>query len=115
MQIEPQLQPQPKTILTRKRRSRKNTKRSRFYITTLVPCKCGCGLFRKPFDVNGERRYYIRWHPVKFSLDARKKMHLRKLGKHLSKQHRAAISHGSRTKRYFWSEDRMKNEVYSSK
>jgi hypothetical protein len=91
------------------------TKKSRFYITTLVPCKCGCGLFRKPYDVNGERRFYIRWHPVKYSLESRRKMHLRKLGKRLSKQHREAISFGSRTKRYFWSEERMKNEVYKRK
>jgi hypothetical protein len=96
-------------------KQKRKTKRSRFFITTLVPCKCGCGLFRKPYDVNGDRRYYIRWHGVKFSLAARRKMHLRKIGKKLSKQHREAISFGERTKRFFWSEDRMKNEVYSSK
>jgi hypothetical protein len=42
-------------------------------------------------------------------------MHLRKIGKKLSKQHREAISLGERTKRFFWSEERMKNEVYNSK
>jgi hypothetical protein len=48
------------------------------------------------------------------SLEAKKKMSLRKLGKKLSKQHCQAISLGGR-KRYFWSRERMNNEVYERK
>jgi hypothetical protein len=49
-------------------------------------------LYRKPFDVNGERRYYIKWHGVKFSLEARRKMHLAHLGRKQSPEHNLAIS-----------------------
>jgi hypothetical protein len=71
---------------------KRKTKKSKFLIDTLVPCKCGCGLFRKPYDVNGDRRFYIRWHPVKYSLEARRRMHLSHLGKKQTPEHNLAIS-----------------------